>query len=31
MIELSKRLGFAAESGRAGNADITMVKQLGTL
>jgi acetyltransferase len=31
MIELSKRLGFAPETGRAGNADITMVKQLGTL
>jgi acetyltransferase len=31
MIELSRRLGFAAESGRAGNADITMVKQLGTM
>jgi acetyltransferase len=29
MIELSKRLGFAPEAGRAGNADITMVKQLG--
>jgi len=31
MIELSKRLGFTPETGRAGNADITMVKQLGTL
>jgi acetyltransferase len=31
MIELSKRLGFAPEAGRAGNADITMVKELGTL
>ncbi len=31
MIELSKRLGFTAETGHAGNADITMVKQLGTL
>jgi len=30
MIELSKRLGFAPETGRAGNADITMVKELGT-
>jgi acetyltransferase len=29
MIELSKRLGFAPEAGRSGNADITMVKQLG--
>jgi acetyltransferase len=31
MIELSRRLGFTPESGLAGNADITMVKQLGTL
>jgi acetyltransferase len=29
MIELSRRLGFVAEAGRAGNADITVVKQLG--
>ena len=31
MIELSKRLGFTPEAGRAGNADITMVKQLGPM
>jgi acetyltransferase len=31
MIELSKRLGFTPQSGRAGNADITMAKELGTL
>ncbi len=30
MIELSKRLGFVIESGRAGNGDITMVKQFAT-
>ncbi|CAN5401431.1 bifunctional acetate--CoA ligase family protein/GNAT family N-acetyltransferase [soil metagenome] len=31
MIELSKRLGFTPESGRAGHSDITMVKQLDRL
>jgi acetyltransferase len=31
MIDLSKRLGFAAQAGRSGGSDVTMVKQMAEL
>jgi acetyltransferase len=31
MIDLSKRLGFAPQAGRAGSGDVTMVKQMADL
>jgi acetyltransferase len=31
MIDLSKRMGFVPQAGRAGSGDVTMVKQMADL